>query len=54
MRALIRRQPVAQADQARCGCVERANLSGDFTILGNAQAGNNGQLVHVKGATAWV
>jgi len=47
MGALIRRQPVAQADQARRRGLEGANLAGHFAIIGNAQAGNNGQFVHV-------
>jgi hypothetical protein len=45
MGALIRRQPVAQADQARRRGLEGANLGGDFAIICNAQAGNDGQLV---------
>jgi hypothetical protein len=45
MGALIRRQPVARADQACCRRLKRANLGRDFVILRNAQAGNSRQLV---------
>jgi hypothetical protein len=54
MRALIRRQPVAQTDQACCRRLEGADLGGDFVTFRNAQAGNDRKFVHVKGATAWI